>query len=135
MRVDLVDPAGVPAPVGRYSHVARIELGDGVLLMVSGQIAVGDDGELVGGDDMGAQTERVFELLGRILAAQGTGFGDVVSIRTYLTDIDRLADYAAVRARHLASPPPTSTLVEVARLAVPGALVEVELVAATALSG
>ena len=130
MRVGFDNPATVPAPLGTYSHVARVELGDGALLVVSGQLALDDDGNLVGGEDMGAQTDRVFEILGGILAAHGAGFGDVVSIRTFLTDMDRLGDYAGARAGHLATPPPASTTVEVTRLAIPGALVEVELVAA-----
>lgn len=130
MKVSFDNPTTVPAPVGRYSHVARVDLGQGTLLLVSGQLALDDDGKLVGGDSMSDQSERVFEILGGILAAHGAGFDDVISLRTYLTDMDRLGDYAGARARHLADPPPTSTAVEVSGLAVPGALVEVELMAA-----
>jgi 2-iminobutanoate/2-iminopropanoate deaminase len=123
------NPSAVPAPLGRYSHVARLELGDGALLLVSGQIAVDDDGELVGGDSMSDQSERVFELLGSILDAHGAGFDDVVSLRSFLTDMERLGDYRTVRTRHMTGEPPTSTTVEVSGLVVPGALVEVELMA------
>lgn len=130
MKVGFDNPSMVPAPVGRYSHVARVELGDGALLLVSGQIAIDDDGKLVGEDSMSAQSERVFEILGSILDAHGAGFGDVVSLRSYLTDMNGLGDYATVRARHMPGEPPTSTTVEVSGLAVPGALVEVELMAA-----
>jgi enamine deaminase RidA (YjgF/YER057c/UK114 family) len=125
------DPPTVPAPPAhRYSHVARVDVGTGALVFVSGQVALGDDGTLVGPGDMAAQSERVFALLEAVLAAEGATFADLVSIRTYVTDMRRLADYGAVRARYLADPPPTSTTVAVAALFLPEALVEVEVVAA-----
>jgi enamine deaminase RidA (YjgF/YER057c/UK114 family) len=129
LRVAFDNPATVPAPAGGYSHVARIELDDGALLVVSGQLALGEGGELVGGDSMLAQSERVFEILGAILAAHAADFTDVINIRTYLTDMSRIGEYAAVRGRHLTGRPPTSTTLEVSRLVVATALVEVELIA------
>jgi len=129
VRVTRDNPPGVPAPVGNYSHVARVELGDAVLLVVSGQLALGEDGELIGAGGMAEQTERVFEVLVAILAAQGASFADVVGIRTFLTDMSRLGEYAAVRRTYLPGDPPASTTVEVSGLAVAGALVEVEAMA------
>ena len=131
MRKVFDNPAGVPAPPpGRYSHVARLTVGDSVILLVSGQVALDDDLQVVAPGDMRAQSERIFEILATILAAHGATFQDVVNIRTYLTDIDRLGDYAEVRLKHLASAePPTSTTVEVSRLFLPEAVIEVEIMA------
>lgn len=127
-----IDPDTVPPPPGGwYSHAARVDIGAGALLFVSGQVALDDDGEIVGPGDMERQAQQVFTLLERILADQGAGFGDVVSIRTFVTDMALLPAYGAVRARHLTGPPPTSTTVEVSRLFRPEALVEVDLVAVT----
>jgi enamine deaminase RidA (YjgF/YER057c/UK114 family) len=129
--ITTIDPDTVPPPPGGwYSHAARVETGAGALLFVSGQVALDDDGDIVGAGDMERQADRVFTLLGRILADQGAGFGDVVGIRTFVTDMGLLAAYGAVRARYLTGPPPTSTTVEVSRLFRPEALVEVDLVAA-----
>lgn len=126
-----IDPDTVPPPPGGwYSHAARVETGAGALLFVSGQVALDDDGAIVGVGDMERQADRVFTLLERILADQGAGFGDVVSIRTFVTDMGLLASYGAVRARYLTGPPPTSTTVEVSRLFRPEALVEIDIVAA-----
>ncbi|MQY15353.1 2-iminobutanoate/2-iminopropanoate deaminase [Streptomyces sp. RB5] len=125
------NPAAVPPPVpGAYSHVVRLDSGDGSLLFLSGQIALGDDGEVVGPDDMTAQSHRVMEIIEAILAAHGAGWDDVVNIRTFLTDMDRLAEYGAVRRQYIKGDPPTSTTVEVSRLFKPGALLEVEVTAA-----
>jgi enamine deaminase RidA (YjgF/YER057c/UK114 family) len=125
------NPPTVPAPPrGRYSHAVRVDVGTGALVFVAGQVALDDDGALVAPGDMTAQTERVYALLDAVLASQGATFADVVSIRTFVTDMGDLAGHAAIRARHLADPPPASTTVEVASLFLPGAVVEVDVVAA-----
>jgi 2-iminobutanoate/2-iminopropanoate deaminase len=126
------DPATVPAPPGgRYSHLARIELGGKTMLLLSGQVALDQDGNLVGGNDMTAQAAFVMDNITAILAAHGASLADVVNIRSYLTDISRLPEYGAVRAARFAAsrPKPTSTTVEVARLFIPGALLEIEVLA------
>jgi len=124
------NPATVPAPpAGRYSHVARIELGDKTMLILSGQVAIDADGRLVGENDMRAQSEFVMDTIENILAAHGATLADVVNIRTFLTDIDRIGEYGDVRLPRFTGMPPTSTTVEVSRLFVPGALLEVEVTA------
>lgn len=128
MTVSLENPPGAAQPVGPYSQVARIDLGATSLLILSGQIGVGDDGELVPGG-MKEQSERIFEILRGLLAHYGAGFADVVNIRTFLVDMDQLQEYGAVRRKYFDGDPPTSTTVEVSRLFRPGALLEVEVVA------
>ncbi|MEI5100410.1 RidA family protein [Streptomyces sp. PmtG] len=121
----LSNPAGAPQPLGPYSQVARVHLdGGGALLYVSGQIAEGAD--------ITEQSEGVFAALTALLAAHGATLADIVSIRTFLTDMDDLPGYAAVRRARLTGTPPTSTTVAVPRLFRPEALIEVEVVAAVA---
>jgi enamine deaminase RidA (YjgF/YER057c/UK114 family) len=116
-------PEGMAAGRG-YSHVVT---GRGRLVVVSGQVAQDEHGELVGPGDAGAQARQVFDNLGRCLAAAGAGFGDVVKFGLYLLDI---ADLPAVRwARDAVidtARPPASTAVQVAALFAPGYLIEVE---------
>ena len=128
--VSFDNPATVPAPVGQYSHVARAELGDKTMLQLSGQAAI-DDGKIVGGNDMAAQAEYIMDNITAILAARGATLADVANIRTYLTDMSQLPEYGKVRAARFTGTPPTVTTVEVARLFVPGALLEVEVLAIT----
>jgi len=125
------NPAGVPAPPpGRYSHLASIDLADRKLLILSGQLAIDDEGKLIGADDMTAQAEAIFDNIGTMLAAHGAAFEHIVNIRSYLTDMSRIAEYAiARRARLDPDRLPTSTTVEVSRLFVDGALLEVEVTA------
>lgn len=131
MKLTLDNPATVAAPYGdRFAHVARLDLDGGALLMLSGQVGVDDEGDVVAPGDAAAQSERIFELIGAILAAHGAGFADVVHIRTFMTDLADLPAYGAVRRRLFPGTPPASTTVEVSRLFKPGAVLEVEVTAA-----
>lgn len=127
----LDNPAGVPSSLRKaFSNVAVIPLGERTQLTLAGQVAWDDDHTIVVGDDMRAQTRRVMDLIGRILAAHGATFADVVHLRVFLTDISRLAEYGEVRAEYFAGlPAPTSTAVQVAALFLPEALLEVEATA------
>lgn len=131
MKVTLDNPAGVGAPFGdRFAHVARIDLPTGALLMLSGQVAVDDNGEVVAPGDAGKQAERIFEIIEGLLTAHGASPAGVLHIRTFMTSLDDLAAYGTVR-RRLFPKPPASTTVEVNGLFLPGAVLEVEVTAAT----
>ena len=120
---------GVAAGRGYSQMVA----GRGRLVVVSGQVAQDERGELVGPGDPAAQARQVFKNLRRCLAAAGAGFGDVVKLTFFVLDV---ADLPAVRAARDAvintARPPASTAVQVAALFAPGYLLEVE---AWALAG
>jgi enamine deaminase RidA (YjgF/YER057c/UK114 family) len=119
----VVAPEGVAAGSG-YSQVVT---GRGRLVVVSGQIAQDERGELVGPGDPAAQARQVFENLRRCLAAAGAGFGDVVKLNFFVLNV---ADLPAIRvARDAAidtATPPASTAVQVAALFAPGYLLEAE---------
>ena len=125
----VVAPDGVAAGRG-YSQVVS---GRGRLVVVSGQIAQDQRGDLVGPGDLAAQARQVFDNLRRCLTAAGAGFGDVVKLTFFVLDV---ADLPAVRAARDAvihtARPPASTAVQVASLFAPGYLLEVE---AWALAG
>jgi 2-iminobutanoate/2-iminopropanoate deaminase len=101
----------------------------GGFLYVSGVIAVDADGRLVGGDDVVAQTRQVLENMRAILEAGGCGFEDVVKVTIFLTDIDDRPLINPLRQEAFGSARPASTLVEVSRLVLPDAKVEIECVA------
>jgi reactive intermediate/imine deaminase len=112
-------------PFSHYTDAVRID----DLLFVSGCIAVDGDGNLVGGDDVVAQTRQVFANLAAILGAAGATFADVAKVTVYLTDIDDRARINPVRQELFGAARPASTLVEVSKLVLPDAKVEIELVA------
>jgi reactive intermediate/imine deaminase len=116
---------GLAEPISHFTDAVRA----GDLLFVSGVVAVDADGELVGGDDVVVQTRQVLENMRRVLAAAGCGFEDVVKVTIFLTDIDDRPRINPLRQEVFGTTRPASTLVEVPRLAVPGARVEIEAVA------
>jgi enamine deaminase RidA (YjgF/YER057c/UK114 family) len=122
---DFSSPPDLPTPFG-YSHVVGIPTGR--LVWTSGQI--GMDGNDTVPDGMEAQARLVFENLGRALAAQGAGWGDVVKLTFYVTHTDEIAVVRAVRDEFVDTQhPPTSTLVQVAGLFRSDLVIEVEAVA------
>lgn len=118
-----------PVPFG-YSHTVRIPAG-AELVLVSGQYGSKADGSVVS-PDFAEQVQQAFRNLGVALAAQGLGTKDIVQLRTYLIDPDFAKLGIVGQAVHAACghPPPTQTLLGVARLAMPDILFEVEAVAA-----
>ena len=117
--------AGQPEPISHYTDAVRV----GGLLFVSGCVPVDADGRLVGGDDVVEQARQTFTNVGAVLEAAGSSFADVAKVTVFLTDVDDRAKINPVRQEVFGETRPASTLVEVSRLAIPGAKIEVEAVA------
>jgi enamine deaminase RidA (YjgF/YER057c/UK114 family) len=64
-----------------------------------------------------------------VLTAAGCGFADVVKVTVFLTDVDDRPRINPLRQEAFGDARPASTLVEVSRLAIEGAKIEVEAVA------
>lgn len=118
---------GVHAPFARYSHAVEVPAGSR-LVFVSGQLGITAEGQVP--PDAADQAELIFQAIGRILAEAGMTLADVVRLNAYVVDRADLAAYMAVRDRHVATPPPASTLMLVSGFARPEFKVEVEAVAA-----
>ncbi|HVM80178.1 MAG TPA: RidA family protein [Stellaceae bacterium] len=116
---------GLNEPISHYTDAVR----HGDLLFVSGVAPLDAAGKLVGGEDVAAQTRQVLQNMGKILAAAGAGFEDVLKVTVYLTDIADRAKINPVRQEFFGKTRPASTLIGVASLAVPGMKVEIEAVA------
>jgi len=127
--IDHLRPAGLqnnPA----YSHT--VVASGARTVYISGQVAIDENGALVGAGDLGAQTTQVMRNLKAALAAAGATFADVVKITTYVVAYapEMRPIIAAARTPFFpAGQPPASTLVGVEALAAPGWLIEIEAVA------
>ncbi len=116
----------LPEPLSHYTDAVRV----GELLFLSGVVPVDGEGNLVGEGDVVEQARQVFRNIREVLAAAGATFSDVAKVTVFLTDVDDRAKINPVRQEAFGEARPASTLVEISRLAVPGALIEVECVAA-----
>ncbi|QRP46971.1 RidA family protein [Amycolatopsis sp. FDAARGOS 1241] len=96
--------------------------------MLTGQVALDHDGKIVN-NNMGARTRQLFEIIFALLADRCATFADFVNIHTYLSDLSRLPEHAAVRLSYFGESRPTSMMVEVSRLFKPGALLEIGIAA------
>lgn len=116
-----------------YSHVVEVK-GPGRIVYIAGQLGFDVQGNLVGAPgDFRAQAAQAFENLKLALAAVGAGFGDVVKLNNYLTDMSHLPIFREVRDTYLnVSAPPASTMIEISKFAREGALIEIEAVAMVA---
>lgn len=120
-----VEVEGLQEPISHYTHA--VIWND--LVFVSGCLASNADGEIIGGDDAAAQTRQVLENLAAILRSAGSSLAAVLKMTVYLTDIDDRPKINPVRQQYFGDVRPASTLVEVSRLALPGAKVEIDVVA------
>jgi 2-iminobutanoate/2-iminopropanoate deaminase len=119
----------VPGQAEPISHYTDAVEANG-LLFVSGIVPVDAEGRVVVGGDVVEQARQVFRNMGEVLAAAGATFADVVKVTVFLTDVDDRAKINPIRQEVFGDARPASTLVEISRLAVLGAKIEVECVAA-----
>jgi 2-iminobutanoate/2-iminopropanoate deaminase len=119
------------APPGMKDQRPRYTLGwrVGQTIYVAGQLPYDGDGNLIGQGDIKAQARRVFENVRKVVEAGGGTMGDVVKLTVFVTDVRYREPYGEVRSEFFGPNPPASTLVQVANLAVPGALIEIDAVA------
>ena len=115
---------GLAPPISHYADA--VAAGDS--LYISGIVPIDAEGNVVG-DDVVAQTRQIFANMRLVLAAAGAKPSDVVKVTVYLLDVDDRPLINPVRQEFFGDTRPASTLVEVSRLAVPGARVEIEAIA------
>ncbi len=111
----VIQTANAPAPVGPYSQAIATS---GELLFVSGQIALDPaSGQLVGGDDVEAQTRQVMANLQAVLEAAGASFASVVRTTVFLADMNDFARVNAIYAEAFdEATAPARACVQAARL-------------------
>lgn len=116
-----------------FSRGMRIELGEFVLLMISGTASIDDQGRTLHAGDFRAQTRRTFQNITALLESEGATWKDIVRTTCYLRDIER--DYQAFNEERAAfyreqglNPLPASTGIQ-AILCRPDLLIEIEAIA------
>ena len=110
-----------------YSQAVRA----GNLLFVSGQVAVDERGQVVGGGDIRAHVDQVFKNLRAVVEAGGSRLDLVTKLTFFTTSLDYLPAIREARRQMFGAVGayPASTLVEISGLARPEYLVEIEATA------
>jgi enamine deaminase RidA (YjgF/YER057c/UK114 family) len=108
-----------------YSRAVRI----GNIIEVTGTVAAGDDGKIVGEGDAYKQTIFVLSKIEKVLQQAGATMKDVVRTRMFVTDIKRWEDYGRAHAEYFRDIKPCTSMIEVKGLIDPDYLIEIEATA------
>jgi enamine deaminase RidA (YjgF/YER057c/UK114 family) len=114
-----------------FSQAVEVKGADRVLYC-AGQTSTDAEGNPVHAGDMRAQSEKAFENLETVLREGGMSLVNVVRLNLYVTDVDHyFAEGERVVGERVgaAGIQPSSTLLGVARLALPDLLIEIEATA------
>ncbi|WP_285608849.1 RidA family protein [Actinokineospora globicatena] len=97
-------------------------------LYCSGQTAMSTDGRPEHDGDMAKQLALTIDNLEAVLAGADMTLANLVRLNVYTTDVDLLFQHYGVLAARLgaAQVAPTTTMLGITRLAIPGQLVELE---------
>ena len=108
-----------------YCRAVRI----GNVVEVAGTVATGDDGQVVGAGDIGAQAHYIFTKIEKALHEAGATMADVVRTRMFVTDISQWEAVGRAHGEFFRDVRPVATMVEVTALIDPAYLVEIEVTA------
>jgi enamine deaminase RidA (YjgF/YER057c/UK114 family) len=124
---DLPDPEIVGPPCVASPPTTKVALrGGGHIVVVGGQVARDEAGNVVGKGDLHAQIEQVGKNVAACLNAGGATVKDIMFTVSYITPRAEFDKYADLRERYFGPPSPKSATVTVPQLADPDFLVQVE---------
>ena len=121
---EIINPKNVHWPFG-FSHLTKM----GDTLHISGQLALDQEGNIVGKGDMVVQTEKAYENLKKCLESVGATMRDIVMLRIFVTDLEQFKKTGDVRKKFFGKYRPATTGLEIRRLYFDDALIEVEAMA------
>jgi reactive intermediate/imine deaminase len=116
-----------PDPYEPYRLSQGFRVGE--LVIVSGQAAIDEHGQVVGVGDFDAQADQTFRNLERVLEAGGSSLDRVVKVTIFLTDMAHFPKIVELRGKWFSQPWPADTIVEVTSLALPQLEIEIEAIA------
>lgn len=123
---DVVIPKGMEGFYDHFHFSPAVK--DKDRLFLAGMIGLEPDGKAV--KDPETQYTRAFESLKSVLEASGSSFSDVVEMTTFHVGLQaQMKLFSKVKDRYMPEPYPAWTGIGVSELAVPGALVEIRLIA------
>ena len=112
-------------PLEQLAHYSRA-LRAGDMVLQSGTTAINRQGQVHGEGDIAAQVEAIVALAEWSMGKAEGKLEDVVRSRIYVTDASLSDQAARTLAKYFRDVRPTSTLVQVSRLARPTQLIEIE---------
>jgi 2-iminobutanoate/2-iminopropanoate deaminase len=116
-------------------HAARayssaVKVTGGTLVFVAGMTPVDEQRRLVGEGDFDRQVAQVWDNIELALKAAGGKLSDVVTMTVFITDMRHGNRFVELRREKFGKDFPASALIGIKELAMPGMLIEIQVVAA-----
>ena len=108
-----------------YSRAVKV----GGTIEVTGTVATGDDGAVVGKNDPYKQTKFIYQRIEKVLQQAGASMKDIVRVRMFVTDISQWQEYGRAHSEFFKDIKPCNTMVEVSALIEPEYMIEIEATA------
>ena len=125
--VETSTPPGTPAPIGPYSHVARV----GTSITIGGTAGFDPVTGALAGPDIEAQTTRILESFRVMLASVDSDLAHVVHINVFLRHMSDFDAFNHAYVQEMGTHRPARTVIGVHELPRPGVLVTMNLTAVT----
>ena len=108
-----------------YSRAVKV----GNTIEVTGTVASGENGKVVGKGDPYIQTKYIYQKIEKVLQQAGATMKDVVRVRMFVTDISQWQEYGKAHSEFFKDIKPCNTMVEVSALIEPDYMIEIEATA------
>ncbi len=122
MTREIVNPLNKPTPV--LSPAVKIDH----LVYTAGQVGVNPDTGELAGSGIQEQTRQVMENIKLLLEAAGSSMEKIVKCLVFITDMEDFQAMNEVYKSYFENDPPARSCVEVAALANPELIVEIEAI-------
>lgn len=126
-KVERSTPANTMAPIGPYSHIAKV----GNFITIGGTAGVDPATGDLAGPDVASQTRQILDAFGIMLASVGSDLEHVVHINVFLADMQDFERMNAAYVEKMGEHGPARTAIAVSGLPKPGALLTMNLTAVT----
>ena len=125
--VETSTPPNTPAPIGPYSHIAKV----GRFITIGGTAGIDPAKGRLAGQDVQAQTGQILDSFKVMLSSVGSDLAHVVHVNVFLA---RMSDFEAMNEAYvekMGDHRPARTVIGVSELPKPGVFVTMNLTAVT----
>ena len=126
-RVETSTPPNTPAPIGPYSHIAKV----GRFITIGGTAGVDPEKGQLAGEDVQSQTGQILDSFKVMLSSVGSDLEHIVHVSVFLR---RMSDFEAMNEAYvekMGDHRPARTVIGVSELPKPGVLLTMNLTAVT----
>ncbi len=124
-RVETSTPPNTPAPIGPYSHVAKV----GPFISIGGTAGVDPATGNLAGPGTAAQARQILRSFGVMLESVGSDLAHVVHVNVFLLEMSDFDEMNAAYVEAMGSHRPARTVIGVRELPKPGVRVTMNLTA------